>query len=149
MPFALNSRYVCLLVGLKIQMGIVSRNILLEWKNTYGSLKMESRCMLVHMFYQTIHVCWTFKYDFIFVTFEGLAKKKGKLLTLTCSISEQSFGSQLWDTCFTIQAFLASDLTNEIGPTLARGHDFIKKSQVCFLSLKSSFHHNNQVYLYA
>ncbi|KAL6285250.1 hypothetical protein ACE6H2_009640 [Prunus campanulata] len=42
----------------------------------------------------------------------------------------QSFGSQEWDTGFAIQALLASNLTDEIGPTLARGHDFIKKSQV-------------------
>ncbi|XP_062078772.1 beta-amyrin synthase-like isoform X1 [Humulus lupulus] len=42
----------------------------------------------------------------------------------------QSFGSQAWDTSLAIQALLASDLVDEIGPTLARGHDFIKKSQV-------------------
>ncbi|CAN6573734.1 unnamed protein product [Malus baccata var. baccata] len=42
----------------------------------------------------------------------------------------QSFGSQQWDTGFAIQALLASNLTDEIAPTLARGHDFIKKSQV-------------------
>ncbi|XP_075664291.1 beta-amyrin synthase-like isoform X3 [Castanea sativa] len=42
----------------------------------------------------------------------------------------QSFGSQEWDTSFAIQALLASNLVDEIGPTLARGHDFIKKSQV-------------------
>lgn len=42
----------------------------------------------------------------------------------------QSFGSQEWDTGFTIQALLASDLTNEINETLMKGHDFIKKSQV-------------------
>ncbi|GMN62235.1 hypothetical protein TIFTF001_031324 [Ficus carica] len=42
----------------------------------------------------------------------------------------QSFGSQEWDTTFAIQALLASNLIDEIGETLARGHDFIKKSQV-------------------
>ncbi|PKI70557.1 hypothetical protein CRG98_009062 [Punica granatum] len=41
-----------------------------------------------------------------------------------------SIGSQLWDTAFAIQALLASGLTYEMGPVLARGHDFIKKSQV-------------------
>ncbi|KAG7995001.1 hypothetical protein I3843_01G086400 [Carya illinoinensis] len=45
-------------------------------------------------------------------------------------IKMQSFGSQQWDIGFAIQALLASNLTDEIGPTLARGHDFIKKSQV-------------------
>ncbi|GLU21884.1 hypothetical protein SLE2022_379960 [Rubroshorea leprosula] len=45
-------------------------------------------------------------------------------------ITVQSFGSQLWDACFAIQALLASNLIDEIGPVLKRGHDFIKKSQV-------------------
>ncbi|KAL3838716.1 hypothetical protein ACJIZ3_023307 [Penstemon smallii] len=43
----------------------------------------------------------------------------------------QSFGSQLWDASFAVQALLASNiLTDEIGETLKKGHDFIKKSQV-------------------
>ncbi|KAJ9549896.1 hypothetical protein OSB04_022439 [Centaurea solstitialis] len=42
----------------------------------------------------------------------------------------QTFGSQGWDACFAIQALLATDLTHEIGPTLKKGHDFIKASQV-------------------
>ncbi|XP_044490766.1 beta-amyrin synthase-like isoform X2 [Mangifera indica] len=42
----------------------------------------------------------------------------------------QSFGSQLWDASFAIQALLASNLTDEIGPVLKRGHEFIKASQV-------------------
>uniref|UniRef100_A0A803Q800 Squalene cyclase N-terminal domain-containing protein n=1 Tax=Cannabis sativa TaxID=3483 RepID=A0A803Q800_CANSA len=42
----------------------------------------------------------------------------------------QTFGSQSWDTSFAIQALLDSDLVDEIGPTLARGHHFIKNSQV-------------------
>ncbi|XP_060669413.1 beta-amyrin synthase-like [Ziziphus jujuba] len=42
----------------------------------------------------------------------------------------QSFGSQAWDACFAIQALLASNLIDEIPLTLARGHDFLKKSQV-------------------
>ncbi|KAG5026226.1 hypothetical protein JHK86_022140 [Glycine max] len=42
----------------------------------------------------------------------------------------QSFGSQEWDAGFAVQAFLATNLIEEIGPTLAKGHDFIKKSQV-------------------
>ncbi|KAE8038274.1 hypothetical protein FH972_010800 [Carpinus fangiana] len=44
-------------------------------------------------------------------------------------IKLQGFGSQVWDTSFAIQALLASNLTDEIGPTLTKGHDFIKKSQ--------------------
>ncbi|KAH6812041.1 Terpenoid cyclases family protein [Perilla frutescens var. frutescens] len=42
----------------------------------------------------------------------------------------QSFGSQQWDTGFAIQALLATDMAHEIGDTLKRGHDFVKKSQV-------------------
>ncbi|KAL0012820.1 hypothetical protein SO802_007928 [Lithocarpus litseifolius] len=45
-------------------------------------------------------------------------------------IKMQSFGSQVWDTGFSIQALLASNLVDEIGPTLMRGHDFLKRSQV-------------------
>jgi len=47
----------------------------------------------------------------------------------------QSFGSQEWDAGFAVQAFLATNLIEEIGPTLAKGHDFIKKSQVCLIFL--------------
>jgi beta-amyrin synthase len=43
----------------------------------------------------------------------------------------QSFGSQEWDAGFAVQALLATNLVEEIGPALAKGHDFIKKSQVC------------------
>lgn len=50
--------------------------------------------------------------------------------SLITTVQMQSFGSQEWDTGFAIQALLASDLTNEIGPTLMKGHNFIKESQV-------------------
>uniref|UniRef100_A0A2N9H1S6 Squalene cyclase C-terminal domain-containing protein n=1 Tax=Fagus sylvatica TaxID=28930 RepID=A0A2N9H1S6_FAGSY len=59
-----------------------------------------------------------------------LARMKEYIWVAEDGIKMHSFGSQLWDTSLAIQAFLATDLTNEIGPTLARGHDFIKKSQV-------------------
>jgi len=49
----------------------------------------------------------------------------------------QTFGSQVWDTCFAIQALLATNLIEEIGPALAKGHDFIKKSQVCSILMTS------------
>ncbi|XP_065866273.1 lupeol synthase-like isoform X1 [Euphorbia lathyris] len=42
----------------------------------------------------------------------------------------QSFGSQTWDTSFSIQALIASNLSHEIGSTLKEGHNFIKNSQV-------------------
>ncbi|XP_065631088.1 beta-amyrin synthase [Quercus suber] len=59
-----------------------------------------------------------------------LARVKEFIWIAEDGIKMHSFGSQLWDTSFTIQALLASDLINEIGPVLTRGHDFIKKSQV-------------------
>ncbi|XP_030971196.1 beta-amyrin synthase-like isoform X3 [Quercus lobata] len=58
-----------------------------------------------------------------------LARVKEFIWIAEDGIKMHSFGSQLWDTSFTIQALLASDLINEIGPVLARGHDFIKKTQ--------------------
>ena len=42
----------------------------------------------------------------------------------------QTAGSQQWDTSLAIQALTACNLTDEIGATLMKGHDFIKKSQV-------------------
>ncbi|KAG6725894.1 hypothetical protein I3842_02G053100 [Carya illinoinensis] len=42
----------------------------------------------------------------------------------------QSFGSQTWDACFTIQAILSCNLNEEYGPTLRKSHDFMKASQV-------------------
>jgi squalene cyclase len=42
----------------------------------------------------------------------------------------QTYGSQVWDASFAIQALLATNLSDEIGPTLMKGHDFLKKSQV-------------------
>ncbi|KAG7652222.1 Squalene cyclase N-terminal [Arabidopsis thaliana x Arabidopsis arenosa] len=42
----------------------------------------------------------------------------------------QSFGCQLWDTGFAIQALLASNLPDETDDALKRGHNYIKASQV-------------------
>ncbi|GJM90173.1 hypothetical protein PR202_ga06430 [Eleusine coracana subsp. coracana] len=39
-------------------------------------------------------------------------------------------GSQLWDTAFTVQAIVATNLIEEFAPTLKLAHDYIKKSQV-------------------
>ncbi|KAJ0594233.1 putative beta-amyrin synthase [Helianthus annuus] len=48
----------------------------------------------------------------------------------------QSFGSQAWDAAFAVQALLATGLTNEIGSTLMKGHEFIKASQVLSVTLR-------------
>ncbi|CAL5419401.1 unnamed protein product [Camellia sinensis] len=45
-------------------------------------------------------------------------------------IKMQSFGSQQWDTGFSVQAILACNMLEETGEVLRKGHDFIKKSQV-------------------
>ncbi|KAK3219100.1 hypothetical protein Dsin_013070 [Dipteronia sinensis] len=42
----------------------------------------------------------------------------------------QTFGSQAWDACLAMEALLAANLTDEIGPTLAKGFEFLKKSQI-------------------
>ncbi|GMH10871.1 hypothetical protein Nepgr_012712 [Nepenthes gracilis] len=42
----------------------------------------------------------------------------------------QSFGSQVWDTGFAIQALLAANLNDEIGPTLKKGYNYLKNSQI-------------------
>lgn len=39
-------------------------------------------------------------------------------------------GSQLWDTAFAVQAIMSTNLIEEFGPTLKKGHMYIKKSQV-------------------
>lgn len=39
-------------------------------------------------------------------------------------------GSQLWDTAFTAQAIISSNLIEEYGPTLRKAHTYIKNSQV-------------------
>lgn len=48
----------------------------------------------------------------------------------TKTILLQSFGSQMWDAAFAIQAILACNLNEEYGPTLRRAHEFVKASQV-------------------
>uniref|UniRef100_M8AV75 Cycloartenol synthase n=1 Tax=Aegilops tauschii TaxID=37682 RepID=M8AV75_AEGTA len=39
-------------------------------------------------------------------------------------------GSQLWDTALTVEAILATELTEEFRPTLKLAHDYIKNSQI-------------------
>uniref|UniRef100_A0A2N9EML5 Terpene cyclase/mutase family member n=1 Tax=Fagus sylvatica TaxID=28930 RepID=A0A2N9EML5_FAGSY len=43
---------------------------------------------------------------------------------------EKSFGCQMWDAGFAIQAILSCNLNEEFGPTLRKSHDFVKASQV-------------------
>ncbi|KAK8674736.1 hypothetical protein V6N13_032841 [Hibiscus sabdariffa] len=42
----------------------------------------------------------------------------------------QTSGCQVWDAGFFLQALLATNLFDEIGPTLKKGHHFLKNSQV-------------------
>ncbi|KAI5422624.1 Beta-amyrin synthase, variant 3 [Lathyrus oleraceus] len=43
---------------------------------------------------------------------------------------QSAAGSQLWDAVFSIKALLATDLIEETCSTLAKAHDFVKKTQV-------------------
>ncbi|KAK2977844.1 hypothetical protein RJ640_012090 [Escallonia rubra] len=42
----------------------------------------------------------------------------------------QSFGCQMWDAAFAVQAILSSNLAEEYGAVLRKAHDFVKASQV-------------------
>ncbi|KAG8376325.1 hypothetical protein BUALT_Bualt09G0051500 [Buddleja alternifolia] len=42
----------------------------------------------------------------------------------------QSFGCQMWDAAFSVQAILSANLDEEYGPTLRKAHNFVKASQV-------------------
>ncbi|KAF8035112.1 hypothetical protein BT93_C1216 [Corymbia citriodora subsp. variegata] len=42
----------------------------------------------------------------------------------------QTFGCQMWDAAFAIQAIMSSNLTKEYATTLRKAHDFVKASQV-------------------
>lgn len=39
-------------------------------------------------------------------------------------------GSQLWDTAFTVQAIISTNLSEEFGPTLKKAHEYVKNTQV-------------------
>ncbi|XP_022642933.1 beta-amyrin synthase-like [Vigna radiata var. radiata] len=59
-------------------------------------------------------------------------------------MSVQGINTQTWDAGFAVQAFLATGLIDDLGPTLEKAHDFIKKSQVVENrpgDFKSRFHH--------
>ncbi|XP_057768199.1 lupeol synthase-like [Salvia miltiorrhiza] len=42
----------------------------------------------------------------------------------------QTFGCQMWDAAFAIQAILSANLSHEFGSTLKKAHNFVKASQV-------------------
>nr|KAJ0211141.1 hypothetical protein LSAT_V11C400209690 [Lactuca sativa] len=44
-------------------------------------------------------------------------------------------GSQLWDTAFTVQAIISTNLIEEFGPTLKKGHMFLKKCWITALAI--------------
>ncbi|KAI7731618.1 hypothetical protein M8C21_019686 [Ambrosia artemisiifolia] len=53
-------------------------------------------------------------------------------------------GSQLWDTAFAIQAIIATNLIDDFGPTLKKGHMYIKNTQVlddCYGDLDYWYRH--------
>ncbi|KAJ0802528.1 Beta-amyrin synthase 1 [Helianthus annuus] len=80
----------------------------------------KSLCMLA---------CWVEDPDGVCYK-KHLARVPDYLWVAEDGMKMQSFGSQEWDAGFGIQALLASGFTDEIGPTLKKGHEFIKASQV-------------------
>lgn len=52
----------------------------------------------------------------------------------------QTFGCQMWDAAFAIQAIMSSNLSEEYGATLRKAHDFVKASQVNYLFSKIVLH---------
>jgi squalene cyclase len=52
------------------------------------------------------------------------------LLSVEVVVSTGYNGSQLWDTAFTVQAILATNLIEDFGPTIKLAHGYIKNSQV-------------------
>lgn len=53
----------------------------------------------------------------------------------TCSWQFQGYnGSQLWDTAFSVQAIISTNLTEQYGSTLRKAHMFLKNSQVKFVA---------------
>ncbi|KAJ0984141.1 hypothetical protein J5N97_002497 [Dioscorea zingiberensis] len=55
-------------------------------------------------------------YDYLWVAEDGMKM--------------QAIGNQLWETAFTVQAIVATDLSEEFGPSLKKAHDFIKNTQI-------------------
>jgi cycloartenol synthase len=52
------------------------------------------------------------------------------LLSVEVVVSTGYNGSQLWDTAFTVQAILATNLIEDFGPTIKLAHGYIKNSQL-------------------
>ncbi|RWV77158.1 hypothetical protein GW17_00062061, partial [Ensete ventricosum] len=53
-------------------------------------------------------------------------------------------GSQLWDTAFTVQAIISTNLSEEFGPALKMAHEYVKNTQVredCPGDLNSWYRH--------
>lgn len=42
-------------------------------------------------------------------------------------------GSQLWDTAFTVQAIISTNLIKEYGTILKKAHTYVKNSQVLYI----------------
>lgn len=99
-----------------------------------GLEKMELRCRFVFIATKT-----TPKKQ-ILSLLASLHRKATQIVeNLTLFQLLQSFGSQVWDCGLSLQALLASDLIDDIGPVLKKGHEFLKESQVCVLFLQASW----------
>ncbi|KAJ8471618.1 hypothetical protein OPV22_025961 [Ensete ventricosum] len=56
-------------------------------------------------------------YDYLWMAEDGM-KMQG------------SDGTQLWDTVFTVQAIISTNLSEEFGPTLKKAHEYVKNTQI-------------------
>ncbi|XVF27025.1 hypothetical protein REPUB_Repub14bG0071000 [Reevesia pubescens] len=98
----------------------------------------------LYMFSEPLFNCWPFtklrekalKVTMDLIPYED---ESSRYITIGCvekvaeyvwvgedGIKMQSFGSQVWDASFLIQALLASNLSHEIGPALMKGHNFLE-----------------------
>ncbi|KAL6335637.1 hypothetical protein AAG906_030775 [Vitis piasezkii] len=100
---------------------ICTEPLLTRWPfNKLRQKALEALCMLT---------CWVEDPNGDYFT-KHLARIPDFIWVAEDGIKMQTFGSQEWDTGFALQALLACNMTNEIGPTLKKGHEFIKESQV-------------------
>ncbi|KAK8630084.1 hypothetical protein V6N13_078895 [Hibiscus sabdariffa] len=87
----------------------------------------------LYMFSEPLLNCWPLnklREKALKVTMDHIHYEDESSRYITIGCCEKSFGNQAWDAIFVLQALLATNLFNDIGPTLMKGHNFLKNSQV-------------------
>ncbi|MFS7923487.1 putative beta-amyrin synthase [Helianthus anomalus] len=114
-----NSRYIT--IGCVPKVHDIIKIYLNYLELTHGlTFDVQALCMLACWVEDPNGVCFK----------KHLARVPDYLWVAEDGMKMQSFGSQAWDAAFAVQALLATGLTDEIGSTLMKGHEFIKASQV-------------------